>query len=81
MFPASVTTIGENAFRYKTSLTGVLNLSQCTNLEDWNNNKGINAKAFEKVLNLSTIIVPKNRKFTIPEDRWGAGIEVAIEEA
>lgn len=81
-FPASLNTIENNIFHNRTSTTGILNLSQCKNLTDWNTGTrtGISPDAFKNFKGLTTIIVSRNRTFTVPDHRWGAGAEVTIEE-
>ena len=81
-FPASIITISNNIFHNKTSTYGVIDLSACDNLRDWDamSQTGIHADAFKNFKNLSLIKVSRTRKFTVPDNRWGAGTAVAIEE-
>lgn len=78
-FPASLETIGARAF-YGRTFNGLLDLSKCTNLKDWDSatNTGINPEAFYTTYGITTIKLPKGSTLTVPEDRWKAGTQVEV---
>ena len=78
-FPVSIETIGARAF-YGRTFNGLLDLSACVNLKDWNDetNTGINADAFYNTYGITTIKLPKGSSLTVPENRWQAGPQVEV---
>lgn len=78
-FPASITTIGSRAF-YGRVFNGLLDLSACINLKDWDSetNTGIHAEAFYMTYGITTIKLPKGSTLTVPADHWGIGSQVEV---